>query len=95
MDAHEKVELAAAHANGEAIGQVAVAGIAGICNELARLGALDEAAIRRIRDFMLQASERSGATAHLRSHLADAIGHHFDDLWGRVQRNPAAPHPMQ
>jgi hypothetical protein len=95
MEPHEKVELAAAHANNHAVGQVAVPRIVSICNELARLGALDANAMERIRSFMLLSVERSGATAKLRAHIAETIHHHLGHLSAKIAQDPSATDASQ
>ena len=84
MNSDQEVALAAAHANADAVGAVAVMGLAAICNELARLGALDAAAVDRVAEFMITAAEGSGGTEKLRSHLRHVIQEQFGDLADRL-----------
>jgi hypothetical protein len=94
MDAREKVELAMALTNSEAAGRVAISGIVGICNELARLGALDASAVSRIKQFMLLSTERSGASPHMQAHVSSQVEEHFGELIERLDKGTFQPGSM-
>ncbi|HEX8419447.1 MAG TPA: hypothetical protein VF638_05480 [Sphingomonas sp.] len=68
-----------------AAGTVAIAGVMGICTELAANGLLRAEQIKAIGDFMLDASERSGASPLLQAHMHQALSHHFSNLLRALQ----------
>jgi hypothetical protein len=80
MDLEREIDKAQLQSNIEAVGDVAMAGFAAICGELARLGALDGGALGRIADFMNQTIDRTAAGVHLRDRLHDEVDRHFEHL---------------
>jgi hypothetical protein len=84
MGPHEKVQLAVALTNSEAAARIAVAGTTAVCNELARLGALDAAAVKRIKDFVSLTAEQSGASQQLIRNVSGELDRQFGDLEERI-----------
>ncbi|UYY57189.1 hypothetical protein [Sphingomonas sp. S2-65] len=84
MDVERSTELATARMDSMAVGTVAVAGVAALCNELAAGGLLDDEQLNRIRVFMLISIERSVGSVKLQSAMNEAIGHHFEQLRHRM-----------
>jgi hypothetical protein len=73
----EKAEI---RSNIDAVGSVALAGVAALCGELARLGALDPTGLRRIAEFMAVTVDQSGGGQECRGYLHAEIERHFSHL---------------
>ena len=95
MEVLDEFERATTRANTEAVSKVIVMGLAAICNELARLGALDIAAVTRIKEFMLIGAERSAATEKLRMAMCEAIDGEFLGLTERMETGLGRPSSRQ
>lgn len=88
VDIERAVEGAALHSNVDAVGSVALAGIAAICGELARLGALDTAALDRISGFMTTTIKQTAVGQDLRRHMHDEVERHFSHLKKAIGTGP-------
>lgn len=65
-------------------GTVAIAGLVGLCNELADAGVLGRRAIARISEFMVASTEASEASPKMQADLHEAFAHHFSTLHSRL-----------